>query len=220
MLNDLSVELAEGKIDLSLPARIQVSMHNPFCTGKYLFALSEWVRRQGFTSIDYQVSDTLQRHNYIWRDSLQIENARAQAIETGERWLTQNSAVIQLCYQAYDRVSVSRWDFWIRHPEFRGEEEFFWRLFKSDDGFRNAIDQEVEKYFSKAGRTLNKQRRELSRKFLIEETAVSEVSSKHYPANEIYPGPRFGPEQYLIAQGIDGVSMKEESFIHLQFVDT
>lgn len=219
MFNDLRVNLISGSIDLAKPARVQISMFNPYCTGKYLLAISSWVSEQGFKAIEYQVSDTLQRHNLMWRDHLTWEQSRAKSIQTGEKWLFQNSSAIQLCYQMFDSVSISRWNFWIRHNDFAQEKKFFTDLFQTDSGFMAAVDSEIESYFVKSGRTLTEERKKLSRDFLIEEIAVSEISAKYFPANEIYPGPRFGPDQYLVEADIPGIAMKELKFIHLGFAE-
>jgi hypothetical protein len=217
MFNDLQVNLVSGELDLSKAARVQISMFNPYCTGKYLFALSSWVRSKGFESIEYQVSDTLQRHNFIWRDRLDYEKSIARSIQVGEQWIAQNSSVIQLCFQAFDKVSVSRWDFWINHKDFEEKNKFFHNLYTKDEGFRKVIDAEIENYFEKAGRTLLPDRKKLSKNFLIEEIAVSEISAEYFPANEIYPGPRFEPEQFLVKSDISGIAIKDMNFIHVSF---
>jgi len=221
MFNDITVQLISGELDIEKPARVQISMFNPFCTGKHLTALSDWINQQGFPAIEYQLSDTLQRHNFMWRDQLSPGRARARAIHSGEQWLSQNFPVIQLCFQNFEKVSISRWDFWIQHKEFPEMRTFFKELSVSNAGFRDALDEEIESYFNKSKRSLNEERKKLSLEFLIEEIAVSEISAKFYPANEIYPGPRFLPEQYLVENEIESrdLYMKKMPFVHVDIID-
>jgi hypothetical protein len=219
MFSTLHVELVSGELDVELPARVQVSMFNPYCSGKYLFALSSWLRSCGFSTIEYQISDTLQRHNFAWREHLGPEQSLARSIQSGEKWLTQNASVIQLCFQAFDKVSVSRWDYWINHDKFCAKRDMLRDLYGQDSGFRMAVDSEIESYFKSIARTLTPDRKNLSAEFLIEEIAVSDLSAECFPANEIYPGPRIAPEQYLVESDIPNLALRDLRFIHVRFVD-
>jgi hypothetical protein len=91
----------------------------------------------------------------------------------------------------------------------------------TDAGFRKSIDEEIESDFHKSGRSLSDERKKLSTEFLIEEIAVSEISAKYYPANEIYPGPRFIPEQYLVDAdiGLRDLHIKNMRFVHVDIID-
>lgn len=222
MPNNIKVKLSSGNLIITKPARIQISMFNPYCTGKYLFALTKWLKNEGVGEIEYQVSDTLQRYNFIWRNRVNLKVARNQSLQAGEQWLTQNSPTTQFCQKVFNKFSVTRWDFWIQQKEFIEKRNFFYRLCENDSGFQAAIDEEIETYFNKLKRSLNPSRKKLSKDFLLEEIAVSEISTKYFPANEIYPGPRFRPEQYLVENNIVAdhkIYIKEMAFIHVDFED-
>ena len=80
MVNNLEVNIVSGSLDMTKPARIQVSMFNSHCAGKYLFALSNWVKNNGIQTIEFQISDTLQRHNFTWKYGLDPAQSREKSV--------------------------------------------------------------------------------------------------------------------------------------------
>lgn len=221
MPNDIEVHISSGKIINTMPARIQISMFNPCCTGKYLFALTKWLKNNGITEVEFQISDTLQRHNFLWRKQVGLEKATKLSLFAGDQWIDQNIPTAQFCGKTFNKFNTNRWNFWLQQKDFIKKRNFFYQLSEDDLGFQAAIDEEIELYFKKLGRSLNPSRRKHSKDFLIEEIAVSEISAQYFPANEIYPGPRFIPDQYLLEHDISKykIHIKDMNFIHVEFKD-
>ncbi len=218
-MEDLQVQLKSGEIDPKLPARLQISMFNSYCSGEYLYALCHWLKNQGLTSVEFQVADTLQKHNISWRNKCSTDQALSDAYKTGNDWFSVNAASFKYCYENFSFFCISRWEDWMKHTGFSEAKESLQKLLETDNGFRDAINQEIELYFEKTGRSLSKERRKISQNFLIEEMAVSEISARYWPANEIYPGPRFIPEIYLEESKIGkNFFLTNASFIHVDYV--
>ena len=213
----LEVKQQSGKLDLSLPTRLQISMFNPNCSGQALTAIVIWLAQQRVSELEFQVSDTLQRHNFEWRKSVKHQVAATLAHNAGEEWLNRNRNAITLSTTLFEKVSIVRWNFWIERKDHKLIEEEFRSLSGTDPEFAKSLEAEVSKYFLKSKRTDQKERREKSLDFLLEEIAVSELSARDYLTNEIYPGQRFLPEEYLISRYGQKYSLSKQNFIHLDF---
>lgn len=221
MINKFKVEKVSGEIDYSLPVRFQISMFSQHCTGKYLYAMLNWVGNQNIENIELQISDTLQKYNLIWRKKIEPIDAKAMADQVGIHWLQDNRNAIWSALENFDKVSVSHWENFTRHAKFKDTVLKFQDLYDNDIGFRGAVVDEVNGYFIRINRSATKARKELSTQYLIEELAVSEITSRYMPANEIYPGPRHKAEIYLCNSGIleHDFFLRDMSFIQLNIID-
>ena len=98
-----------------------------------------------------------------------------------------------------NKFCVWRWDALITHPAFKLLRAGLARLANEDEKFLAILKEEANNYFRRVGRTPSPERERSSIQYLIEEVAVSELCARHFPANEIYPGPRLPAETYLAA---------------------
>lgn len=84
--------------------------------------------------------------------------------------------------------------------------------------FSGAIDQDIQWYFDRVDYRLNDERLTYSRKLLIEEIAVSDISQCLNPANEVYPGPRLTPEILLASDpSLPSTPIKSVNFLEVHF---
>lgn len=206
-----------GTLDPTLPTRVQVSMFNRNCSEEFLEAILNWLSSEGVTDIELQVSDTLQRHNYRWQRRKNKTRCHQMAIDAGHIWLKKNQNVIQDCLHKFVKVSITKWDFWLNDPDHSAIENGLRNLLITDDGFSRAVDDEIEKYFLYLERSVKPERKKKCLDYLMEEIAVSEVSARAYLTNEIYPGPRFIPEEYLQLRYPNYYSLSGMNFVHVDF---
>ncbi len=187
---------AENKKN-DLTARIEVSIGNKQCTGENFLHLCDSVIEAGYKRIEIQLSDTLHRHNLEWKLRLNSKNALQESRKLGDEWLASNAKTLTILFTRADSFSVTRWDYWIMHPKFERSKKVIEGFYKEDSVFRNLIDLEIFAYFRKLGRYPKADRIKNSIIYFIEEIAVTEFSNRLQIADEIYPGTRFEPEEYL-----------------------
>jgi len=212
-----SVKHVSGVLDPNRLTRIQVSMFNRHCTGTYLTAMVNWLQCTQVAEVEFQVSDTLQRHNFRWKRQKDEVRCQRMASEAGDQWLHENGQTISLSTRIFDKVCITRWEYWLAHPEHRQVEHELRRLMKTDDEFSDAIEREIDQYFLTLKRRCTPERRRAAVDFLLEEIAVSEVSARDGLSNEIYPGPRFIPEVHMQKKYPDRFAVSRANFIHVEF---
>ena len=177
-------------------ARLQISMRSKRCSGQVIREICGKLVQLKVRDVEFQIADTLHRYNSIWQHDLDETQASEHARRIGDEWLDKNQETLLFCCRSFSSVSVKRWDFWIEKKDYRESLKKIESIYETDEDFRKLIDEEVEGYFQSIGRSLTNVRKELSIRYLLEEISVSEMTASEH-VNEIYPGKRFPPEDYL-----------------------
>ena len=178
----------------------------------------DWLTSRGVSSVEFQLADTLQRYNQMWRYNLDEDRANRRSRSLGDKWLVTNSSTIRYAMSVFDHVTVSRWDYWLNQPEVSNIVRNLTRLTTNDVRLKSALSADIERYLQSRKTRVDSNRVTLSRAFLIEEMAVSAVSVLIEPANEIYPGERQKAELYLV-QDYQGSARWIEALRRLTFID-
>lgn len=184
------------------------------CTGPGLKALViPFMNRESV--IEFQIADTLYRHNLIWQEGVTYEAAYAKSFKLGDNWLSDNDDVIRSCSSSCKNTSVIRWNHWIDSDKFPGILEIIKGYATHDKHFAALLENEVANYFHKVNRRLTPDRKMHALGFLLEEIAVTEQAARNYLTNEIYPGPRLLPEEYLVKIYPNDLIMSQLYFINI-----
>lgn len=191
------VSSVSGVLDASRLSRIQISPANPLCNGAAFDAMLSWLVASGCRDVDIQIADTLQRHNLVWQYGVSPRRAEMRARDVGREWVGRNGRSLNFGMSAFRSFSVSHWDFWTKSDEFPDVLASVHEIAETDSRFDALLDSEARSFFERIGRTPKADRVAMSRAFLLEEIAVSELVARRDPTNEIYPGARPQAELYL-----------------------
>lgn len=210
------MKLVSGNYAKNLPVRFQISIFNSDCSGRFLKGMVNWFLERNTTVIEFQVADTLYRHNLIWQNGISPVDAESESRQLGHRWLHDNEETLQLCKRRCKSVQVKFWDHWITHTDFSTHHNLIKNLIKTDVCFENLVDAEIDSYFKRIRRNATAERRRHARDFLVEEISVTELGSTQYLTNEVYPGPMLEPEAYLVSNYMKELAMHKLHFLGLQ----
>ncbi|RNE88394.1 hypothetical protein [Marichromatium sp. AB31] len=174
--------------------RLQISVGHQYHEAEKLSATIEWATNR-FTpeqgsQIFLCVNDTLQRYNSMSKDNITEKKALEQSIELGNEWIERNS-----CFFSKTRnLHLSRWDFWRSHKDYKKSLDSTYKLYDRNIEFHNAIDKNAYVFWERQKNRNRSSKRtlarslELSKLYLLEETAVFSLMFKYNPAIDIYPG--------------------------------
>lgn len=217
-LPELDIRVVHGVLDATCQARVRISLYSSRTSGACLDRLCTWLRDQGISDLELQVSDTLQRHNLIWRKKAGPGRAEALSKTKGDLWIRRNKQTIGFCAKAFNRFVISRWEYWLDHRGYPEALDFVKSLMDTDAAFREAVEKEASAYFLRVGHSLTLDRLELSKNFILEELAVSIVTSTFDPRMEIYPGSVMRPERHIATKYPDKIRDFDRGFVSVQFV--
>ena len=131
-----------------------------------------------FKSCIIAVCDTLQRYTYaITRPLKTPEDLYDYSKKEGDRWLERNKNAIESLTIPY---TISRWDEWLNHKEFKEHYKKVCELYKNDREYANIINDYVEIYLDRLSKQHNNslheidflRGKELSIRYLKEECAA------------------------------------------------
>jgi len=216
-LSASDIEIVYGSVDPACKVRIQVSMHSRRCSGRYLEVICSWLDQLGVCDLEIQLSDTLQRYNIAWREALDPEEGYLLARERGDEWLRRNRWTLEFCHKNFEKMALTRWDYWTRHVGFVSAKAFIDELLESDREFRELIDRDARAYLDRIHVEVDDKKMELSQDFLCEEVAVSLVTNKFDFATELYPGSRLEAERYLAESYPDSLPNFDSNFVGIEF---
>jgi tRNA-dependent cyclodipeptide synthase len=187
-----------------------ISIHNPNLTGKPLEAIIDWINEQHFKQCFIDLSDTLHRHNYMNTLNISEEAARKLAIEEGNRWLEENSNVLN---KLNLRWEIHRWDHWLKYKEVQTNIKQLEDAFLYSKEFRQAILEDIKSFTSRQQEKTSFSILRAGTKYLIEEMGVLSYYFKSYPCAKIYPGKeqkslkalRLGTINHQVPDGIQNI---------------
>lgn len=184
-------------------ARFHISVGQAYHEGEKFLATMEWAKHR-FSKIIICVNDTLQRHNYIYRDHMSAELAHHKAEAAGREWIERNHQSIK----TLPNVVIKRWDEWRSMDNYKAQYDQIVHLYMTDNNFRNMINNEIMEFWKR--RRIKEGIENLSdfggfkktsTEYLLEETAAFFLMFRKETAVDIYPGSILLPcvlaEKYL-----------------------
>ena len=181
-------------------ARLQVSVGQPYHEAEKLRATFNWVG-QRFEKVIICANDTLQRFNHEM-DGLTPSEAFSKAESDGREWIERNISSIR----SLPNYTIFRWEDWRSRSDYQESFDKANALYDSNDEFRTAINKNVLEFWSRQDRPQKDFERfaDLSKRYLLEETAVFSIMFKTEAAVDIYPGSTLLPCTIFQGQTVDG----------------
>ena len=147
-----------------------------------------------FGSVILLIDDSLQRHTMALHQPLGAEAFYEPALNAGDAWLSRNAAA----YQRLQGLSrILRWDHWLKHPEFKTQEQYLRTQLKQDPAYRDSMDQTIEIFLHRYCRRLTQARafnhpraQGLCLDYLLEECTALCLWPELQCQFEVYPSPR------------------------------
>ena len=213
--NSARIRMVAGHLLPERLSRIQISMHKSNCSGEPLRAIVEWLHQSGARSVEFQIADTLHRHNVQWQLGFSAEDADVQARELGDAWIGSNKETLDYAVESFSSIRIVRWDHWIKHGRFGDYLERIRALYESDEEFASTVQMEANDYFIRNKRTITNERMNLALRYLLEEISVTEQCADRELSNEIYPGSQFAPEEYICRAKPKGVRLSYLNYVRI-----
>lgn len=165
-----------------------ISMGSGHHHGETLTAIVDWLNTHNFECGMIDVSDTLNRYNYMIAGTPEKEAFEITRRE-GVKWELQNKQVLSNLKMP---IKLIHWDQWLQDPRFNPYHSAFHAAFDRNPAFRMAIMQDIQRHYSrKYNQSIHERSAadiELSKEFYIEELAVLSIQFEDYPCVEVYPG--------------------------------
>ena len=181
-------------------ARLQISVGQQYHEGDKLKATFNWVG-QRFDKVIICVNDTLQRFNYEM-DGMSPEDAFNRSEAKGREWIERNIETIR----GLPNYTIHRWEDWRSKPEYQNNLDKVYDLYENNPSFRAALDQNISDFWSRQDRPAEEFERfqEISKHYLLEETAVFSMMFDNEEAADIYPGSILLPCTTFQGKHLDG----------------
>lgn len=181
--------------------RLQISVGQEKHEGEKFNATIAWAATR-FKKVVICVNDTLQRYNLMAELGLTEEIARERAFEMGTRWIGQVLAP----HLDKDPVII-RWDYWLNHPDYPEVLKKINGLYAENEVFRSAVEAEIDVFMLRrenSGQPVTQWHKSLSRRYLLEESAVFPLMFQHDRAADVYPGTTLLPVRLAEEGKIEG----------------
>ena len=186
-------------------ARLQISVGMPYHESDKFIATINWVKDR-FEKVIICVNDTLQRYNLMYENDLNESDAKFKTMEMGRQWISRNLSSISLLNEPI----LYRWEEWIQNPEYEINLQKVENLYASNQEFREAVEKNIEEFWIRRQKNptyqiSNKSRFfALSRRYLLEETAVFSMMFSENKAVDVYPGTTLLPVTIFKGRQVQG----------------
>lgn len=171
--------------------RLQISVGQAYHEGDKFEATINWVKER-FSHVIICVNDTLQRYNYIFEHGISEQHAKQISRIDGDEWIKRNLAVIE----TLPNYKIYRWDHWIKHPR---TEHFYGKArynYETHEAFYNSMQHTISNLWArkiKQNKSFYENKgfghfQNLSKQYLLEETAAFSCMFENTHALDIYPG--------------------------------
>ena len=171
-------------------ARLEISVGQPYHEGAKFEATVDWVKHR-FSHVIVSVNDILQRFNLMFERGLSESRAMSVARHAGSEWIRQQRPVL-LRLPGYE---LCRWNEWLSHPGFSAALEQTGTFYEQHQGFRDAVCANIGAVWGRKLRSSSAYKEadfprffDLSKQYILEETAVFSLMFQERPAVDIYPG--------------------------------
>lgn len=162
--------------------RMEISVGQPYHEGEKLATALQWAER--FGQVHLLMGDSPQRFNLMYELGLTESQAEQMARQRGDEWLARNAATLA----RHLRFKISRWNDWKHSADYVTTRWQVGRLYRDHQQFQEAIDTATRETFTRRGYTDWDRFADLSRQYLLEESAVFAVAYKALGGFSAYPG--------------------------------
>lgn len=166
--------------------RLEISVGQPYHEGEKFKCTIDWAKDR-FGKIIILVNDSLQRFNYMFDEGLSEKDAYSKALNDGTNWVARNMGVIA----TLPDFEIYRWDAWKRSEDYFSDLHKVRALYNTNADFKSAIDDAINQIWLRKKSNAEHREQEfidLSRNYLIEETAILSVIYKTFKGISAYPG--------------------------------
>lgn len=181
--------------------RLEISVGQPYHEGEKFKCTIEWARHR-YQKIIVLVNDSLQRFNYMFEEGLSEKEAHAKSLKEGTDWLSRNMKVIS----TLPNFEIYRWDAWKRSEDYFDDLKKVLDLYETNIEFQKSINSSIEEIWSRKSIPLLRKAEffNLSKDYLLEETAAFSVIYKTFKGVSAYPGSFQEMWKMFIGQDVEG----------------
>lgn len=193
--------------------RLEISVGQEYHEGNKLKVATAWAKRN-FPRVVAIVGDSIQGYNFAISRGIDLQSACRAARLKGDEWLDRNS-------EALKGVEITRWDDWLNHSEYSSNHKAINSLYHKNAEFREHIDETIESFRLRrqAAGESGERFTDLSRQFLLEETAVFSIAYKELRGISAYPGSFLKTWEIFLNKDIEGAleGLKNAHWGRIQF---
>ena len=176
--------------------RMEISVGQSYHEGEKLTAALNWAER--FDNVYLLLGDSTQRYNLMYEQGLSEQVAESIARRRGDEWLERNADALA----AHPRFTVTRWNDWKHSGDYITTRWQIGRLYRDLPEFREAIDAATTQAYQRRSYTDWARFAELSRQYLLEESAVFALAYGKLGGFSAYPGSFLDTWDMFIQQDI------------------
>ncbi len=165
--------------------RLEISVGQPYHEGEKFRCTIDWAKHR-YNKVVVLVNDSLQRFNYMFEEGLSEKEAHSKSLHEGTQWIARNMSAIS----SLPNFEIYRWDAWKRSENYFSDLHKARLLYQQNADFRAAIDQSIEDIWARKNSDLQRKTEffELSKNYLLEETAAFSIIYKTFKGVSAYPG--------------------------------
>lgn len=175
---------------------LTISVGQPNHEGDKFLATILATRKQ-FSYCIIMVCDSLQRYTMQISSLLSPDEVYDEANSLGAEWIIRNNLAIM---QLKIPHQISRWDYWINHPDYKEKRHIIDSLYETNLCFRNSILNTTQEFLERNRSKIVVRMDDaynLSMTYLLEECAVMLLLADEGYEFEIYPGQRNDAMDYV-----------------------
>lgn len=167
-----------------------------------LEAIVAWINQSPFESGIIDLSDTLNRYNFM-RDGVTEDKAAQRALQQGDDWLLQNESILEKLSKP---VEIIRWNAWLKNPDYADVHAKVVRAYQENLAFQHAVLQDIKTFLSRKGEDATGKDYALCRAYLIEEIACHSLLYNSSDMAAIYPGKQLESYRVIRAGAVPGIA--------------
>lgn len=182
-------------------ALLLISVGQSYHEGDKFKATLDLINRR-FEKCTILVGDILQRHNLQAQFNLDSNEAFSNAKLRGDEWLMRNKDAFNLLNINYHTI---RWEYYLTHEDFKSKMDLIQKIFDTDNLFKMAITNSINEYMERGDTDRISRlniKRDLCKKYLLEECAAMLLMTKQNYDFEVYPRKRNSAMQYIFESEI------------------
>lgn len=165
--------------------RLEISVGQSYHEGEKFACTVDWASHR-FEKCVVLVNDTLQRFNLMFENNMSNAESHQQTWREGSDWVERNlSAITRL-----PNYEIIRWDAWKRSQGYFADLSRVRTMYRKNAAFKDSIDRAIETIWQRKSLPNTDRQRffDLSRDYLLEETAVLNMAYKTLGGISAYPG--------------------------------
>ena len=164
---------------------VGISLGNKWFTTENILGLVQWSLKYTREKIVIYVADSIHALNIEARNDRSSEKAREMALQQGQKILDEVKARINETFIPKDiaKISYAHWDELV-DDQYKENVSYLYKLFETDEDFKNAILNLVQSHTSKESRSFSNEALEKMAHYILEE--LPEVLCRVKIAGTVY----------------------------------